>query len=198
MGRVFVLALMVSFNFSLGQNLIPNGDFEETISKVGDNREFIDSFYAKQWYVPTNCTPDIFRSSLYCDSLSIMSFEPSMRFCLKPISGNYCIGLGLLNTFGSMEYVSARLNKTLIKGKTYKLTFWSKYIGGLDNYISDGFGCKFSVDSLLFNSTEMDIKGQASYYQYLYKSEPIVGVGYFQGTAWTKHEVNYIRIITFY
>lgn len=198
MGRFINLALII-FNCNLigkAQNLLLNGGFESTISKVGDQQLRVDSFYARDWFLPTDCTVDIYRNKSICTNEYIRSYEPILNFCINTYSGNYNIGLTLIDAYGSMEHISGILSKSLIKDKLYKVNFYLKYKANKYSWASKGFGYKFSTDSVVFKSNilELEFKGSglAPYYYNLFSAYKVYSdfeLDYlFYDTTWTKIE----------
>lgn len=138
---------------AFAQNLLLNGDFEEVVPNKGNYQTYLDTFYAKHWYQPTDCSVDIYRDHKVCNSSNVMSITSALQFCLRCASGNYCIGLYGIDYFGYMEHLTGKLSKPLEAGKKYKISFAMKFF--IQNNVviaSKGFGYKFNKDSILFHT----------------------------------------------
>lgn len=202
MGRLVFLALII-FRITVvcnSQNLLLNGNFENTISKVGDYHIRVDSFYALEWFLPTECTVDIFRDKNVCNDNLIVNYEPGLDFCVNTFSGNYCIGLCLINHYGYMEHIAGKLLKPLIKNSFYKISFYIKFKANKTSWASSGFGYKFSSDSIVFKGNILEHQGStksglAPFYYHLFKSEKIFSdfeIDYpLYDTTWIKVESLY-------
>ncbi|HMO40274.1 MAG TPA: hypothetical protein PKC76_13850 [Saprospiraceae bacterium] len=195
MGRVFILEIILSLFFIynlFSQNLIKNGNFEDVISSVGDYRMRQDSFYAKNWFTPTDCSVDIYRNREVCNDNYIRAHEPGLDFCVEVASGNYCLGLYLINYFGYMEHITGKLKEPLEAGEQYLVSYSIRYLGGNDARASIGMGFKFSKDSILFKSNIMDIAGLSPFYSDLYGVNKVYAdysLAYrFIDTNWTRIE----------
>jgi hypothetical protein len=194
MGRIFILVIILLLQIAKlqTQNLLLNGDFEDVILNVGNYHLKMDSFYARNWSIPTDCTPDIYRDYNVCDNLHIKSYEPQLNFCLHVISGNYCAGLCLIEFHGYVEHLTGKLKEPLKKDSLYKIRFWLKYIGGNDPRASMGFGFKFSNTQIVFQSAIKGDYGLVSNYLDLFQNCKIypdyVMNNIFTDTTWTKFE----------
>ncbi len=194
MGRFFILALIYfTWLKSYSQNLVWNGSFENTISKIGDYHKKVDSFYALHWYAPTGCTVDIFRDKKYCTNEFLKSFEPILDFCIKVLNGRYAIGLGLINYQGSMEHITGELKEPMMKDSIYSISAYIKRASG--KVSTPGFGFKFSSDSILFQNSVRDLNEISPFYTMLYKSRKIYSDFEldepFYDTSWTRIEFPY-------
>lgn len=160
MGRVFILALISSFfdsNSGFAQNLLLNGSFEEVHDYSGNPKMYLDTFYAKHWFAPTDGSVDIYRDIEACDETHIKNIEPGMGFCVKVDNGSYCIGLYTITHYGYMEHITGQLKEPLINNGVYRVSFSIKFYGD-EPYFSKGFGYKFSKDSIVFKSKKNSIK----------------------------------------
>ncbi|MCZ2100032.1 MAG: hypothetical protein LC107_00670 [Chitinophagales bacterium] len=195
MGRVFILVITCLNVVQVhAQNLLLNGDFENVISKVGNFHISMDSFYAREWIIPTDCTPDIYRDTSACDDQHIKNYDPIWN-CIDVQSGKYCAGLGLVSFYGSVEHITGRLSKKLEINKYYKITFYLRFLGGDTTYVSKGFGYKFSQDSIPFKSSKKEINKLAPYYHTLFKENKVYAdyqiENEFTSTNWFKVESIY-------
>ena len=112
------LFFFIYINTGFGQNLVPNGSFEDTVS-CPSNLSQISK--AKEWYSIRE-TPDYFNSC----SNSYMSSVPSNLFGnAQPSSGNAYAGIGCF-WYGSLNYpecIGTQLIDTLKIGFKYYISF---------------------------------------------------------------------------
>lgn len=174
MGRIFILEviciLLVSSTFC--QNLVFNPSFEEVQKNLNVKMGSLDSFYAKNWFVPTDGTPDIYRDLNSCNDNFIKSHEVGLDTCIKVYSGNYCIALILINEYGYIEHITGKLKEPLKKNHLYKAGFYVKSYRG--KYHGNGLGIKLSQDTVVFNSNEMHDYKLSPFYYKLYKSKKVI------------------------
>ena len=100
---IFLLFFAFFTKNVFAQNLLLNGDFEEVVPNKGDYQVYLDTFYAKHWYQPTDCSVDIYRDHKVCNSSNVMSITSALQFCLRCASGNYCIGLYGISNFADIK-----------------------------------------------------------------------------------------------
>lgn len=137
-----------------GQNLIFNPSFEEYVSPSHD------IFYAKDWFIPNDCTVDYFteRCPEEPQNYSFVHVCSSTRNKKtgynKPYSGEAYIGLFLLGWYGGMEHYTGRLKEPLIEGNLYKISFYIKYGGDVFWLISERIEVLFTKDKPSFGSRD--------------------------------------------
>lgn len=167
MERIFILA-MICFLFSshcIAQNLLINGDFEETVPNNGNIRIYDKVFYAQNWFQPTDGSVDIYRDHGICSESNVMNMEGSLRFCVDAFSGNYCIGIRPISYAGYMEHITGKLIEPLVAGKKYKVSFYIKYYKNTYLAASKGFGFKFSGSAYLFGLPDETDEKPLPFYQ---------------------------------
>jgi len=179
------------------QNLLFNGGFEDVKTYDWDTRRNRDTFYAKHWYEATNATVDIIRDSGACNDAHTKSVEPSIDFCTKAKSGNYCIGMGPLTLMGYMEHISGRLKDSLKEGQKYLVSFYLKKQPTKTPLIPKGIGLKFHQDSVLFSGQKKDIDNHKvwAHYDNLFEREKIFSDfeidEYVLDTNWVEYQFIY-------
>jgi gliding motility-associated-like protein len=110
-----ILLIGLDLNLSAQVNLVPNPSFEFFTTCPNS---FDQISYAYPWYMPTLGTSDYFNS---CDS-GIMGV-PTNSFGYQPArTGVGYAGAGVVGSY--REYISCRLNDTLIKDKNYCVEFY--------------------------------------------------------------------------
>ncbi len=194
-----MVSLIVLFLFTglQSQNLLFNGGFEDVKTYDWEARRNRDTFYAKHWYETTNATVDIIRNSDACNDAYTKSIEPSIDFCTKTKSGNYCIGIGPLNLMGYMEHISGRLKDSLSEGERYLVTIYIKKQSTRTPLIPKGIGIKFHKDSVLFSGQKKDIDNNKvwAHYDNLFEREKIFSDfeinEYVLDTNWVEYEFIY-------
>jgi hypothetical protein len=182
------------------QNLLINGDFEETVPINGNLKKFaVDTFYCKYWYDPTESSVDIIRDKKACDSKHVYAQSAPLRFCTNVKSGNYCLGFAPITFLGYMEHLTGQLKKPLENGKMYKVSFFLKFSDTKIPYIPNGIGYKLSKDSMLFATCKEKgafEKRCSPFYNDIFQYEKIYAdyeiADYVIDTSWTKYESTYI------
>lgn len=101
-------------NFSFGQNLVPNGDFERLIACP----KSLSELNVYNWNnTVAESTSDLFSNCTHSESLA----NPSILH-LKPYEGSTYLGLKpAINGSGYREYISCKLKSNLKNGKTYRV-----------------------------------------------------------------------------
>ncbi len=197
-----MLLLCCKQNHSYGQNLILNSDFEEIVPNNGDYSIYKDTFYVKNWFMPTDGLVDILRDYKACSE----DFVSQMPFCVKVKSGNYCLGLLPIGVLGYMEHITGKFAKPLQQDKFYKVSFYLRFHGSETPYVPKGIGFKLSDDSIVFTRNKIFDKRQAPFYHYLFETDKVYAdfsIDQFViDTTWTKYEHIYQakggeRFITF-
>jgi hypothetical protein len=208
MGRFFLLVVLCTpclVQVCTAQNLVLNPSFETTIFKTNmKNTAKKDTFYALNWFTPTDGSVDIYRDIKVCDDKHIFNKEPLGRFCLPVHSGNYCAGLILMESEnGAVEHITATLAQPLVAGQAYKVSYYLRFGA---THASAGFAYKFSTDSIVFKSKDYHIHGLTPMYNSLFETNPITAdfelLYPFTDTTWRKVESLYIakggeKFITF-
>lgn len=154
MKKIFCLFLVISILPIYGQNLILNSSFEEYEYPAQD------IFYAKDWFVPNNCTVDYYTEE-YPKNPTFVSFTHMSSSTRnkkigynKPYSGNAYIGLVLLGWQGGMEHYTGILKRSLLKDSLYKITFYIKYGGDVFWLYSKNIEILFSMNKPSFGSRD--------------------------------------------
>ena len=133
---------------ALGQNLVPNPNFEiydtcpSGISIFGD----MQIEHALGWYAPSTGTSDYYNS---CNTTNVN--VPNAVFGFQSAKdGNGFLGMMLLLENGELsyfEYVQAKLTKPLIQGYNYKFSFNVNLANGSD-YALEKIGAWFTNNAV--------------------------------------------------
>ena len=101
-------------NFSFGQNLVPNGDFERLIGCP----KSLSELNVYNWNnTVAESTADLFSNCTHSESIA----SPSILH-LKPYEGSTYLGLKpAINGSGYREYISCKLKSKLKNGKSYRV-----------------------------------------------------------------------------
>ncbi|MDD3130823.1 MAG: hypothetical protein PHN94_03275 [Bacteroidales bacterium] len=198
MERFFILALIISvFHLNCNsQNILRNGDFEDVVQNDGDLRIYLDTFYAKHWFQPTDCSVDIYRDHSICNTSHVMNMLASLDFCINTKSGNYSIGFCPIRYDGYMEHLSGVMTEPLKSGITYEVSFSVKYYYEVTIAASKGIGFKMSETPNIFSfSSNQDGKLQP-FYDMLFETQPIFADfqldEYIIDTTWRTIKTEYI------
>ncbi len=116
--NIFILFILLQFNYTYTQNLVPNGSFEDTVG-CPDNGAQV--YKCKNWYDPNGYTSDYFNE---CASNFYVTIPQNVFGFQYPYYGKaYC---GLTTYYGSFlnyrEYIATTLNKVLNKSKKYTVS----------------------------------------------------------------------------
>lgn len=127
MFRLIVFLLFMP-SFLQAQNLVPNGDFEDTISCPA----FVSDFDVLQHWFSAGESPDCFN---VCAPISGYANAPNTGLGYQiPLTGVGYGGFGTISTNSALtsyrEYIGIRLTQDLTPGLMYHLSF----------YVSAGFG----------------------------------------------------------
>lgn len=197
-----ILLVCESPTYFYGQNLILSPDFEEIVPNHGDYSIYRDTFYVKNWFMPTDGLVDIIRDYKVCKE----NFVSQMSFCVQAKSGNYCLGLLPFDVLGYMEHITGKLVQPLQKDKYYKVSFHLRFHGSKTPYVPKGIGFKLSNDSIVFKSNNIFDKKQTPSYHYLFETTKVYSDysinEFVVDTTWKKYEHIYQakggeRFITF-
>ena len=158
------------------QNLVMNSDFEDVIIHNGDLSIYLDSFYARSWFQPTDCSVDIYMNRKLTKKENI-NLDADLPFHTNVFSGSYCIGFFFLDFMGQMEHITGTLTEELVAGQKYTVSYYMRIHPTRTPFVPKGMGHKFSKDSIIFKGvTELDDKGKgkaAPYYDYLFKNHKV-------------------------
>lgn len=183
--RVFYLFFLVFFwpVVTVGQtNLVPNGDFEDTVScptnVSGTNGDQI--YNLKNWF-PSSNSPDYYNSCALTSSLVSVPINGLGE--QTPHSGSGYIGE---ITYGSpgdnyREIVGVELNSLLITGAQYYLSFW----------ISSTYGNYFPFFSA---TNKMGFKLSTIYYESQQNPISIVNDAFAHSDSIISDTINWVRI----
>lgn len=135
---IAILFLMIVNQVYAQQNLIVNGDFEESSScpmSIGD-------FTCENWFSPTLTSPDYYST---CGS-SICGVPSNGYGFQNAQSGNSYVGLNVNADDGYREYIAIKLSEHLVPMKHYLLKF---YVSSSDvtKYGSNNLGAYFVEDT---------------------------------------------------
>jgi hypothetical protein len=198
MERIFILAIILclpGWNSGLfSQNLLLNGDFEEINRPNGHYKYYLDTFYAKSWFEPTDGSVDIYRDFRACDDRHVHNIEPGMDFCVRAASGDYCLGFYTITHYGYMEHITGVLKEPLVAGKVYKVSFALRFYGDKP-FFSKGLGYKFSEDSVVFKSKVIFEKKLSPFYPDLFQKHKIFSDfefnEYLTDSIWNRYSTYY-------
>jgi OOP family OmpA-OmpF porin len=136
--KLLAILLLLTYNISYGQNLVPNGDFEQYWSCPA-NQGQIDS--AKFWITPsTSGTPDYFSQ---CANGSLAGVPNNFGF-QQAHSGDSYAGITLKQFTNFREYIEVPLNTALIANSCYHfemhlnlLNYCNSATNSIGVYLSD-------------------------------------------------------------
>jgi hypothetical protein len=199
MERIFILVivLLTSTMSVFTQNLLLNGDFDETVPHEGDLQLYRKVFYARNWFAPTGGTVDIYRDHAICNNNSIFSIEPKLRFCVQTVSGDYAVGLCPISYNGYMEHITGTLTEPLVAGETYEVSFYLRLNVFDSRYIaaSKGVGFKFTTTPYVFGHFDSLGVKPSPYYDNLFKDNKVFADfeidEYITDTVWQKYSTVY-------
>ena len=153
MNFVRTIILFVCCHSVYGQNLVPNGDFEDYNFCPEFQANLFDELYGgsgrsvKNWFDPTHNTSDYFNA---CSLNPMLTGVPGNALGNTPAkSGNGYCGFGVVNNlvFPWFEYIEVRLSEKLMADSTYCCSYW--LISGKNTcFASNNVGMVISVDSL--------------------------------------------------
>lgn len=137
----FILTLLPLLG--IGQeNLIPNGSFE--LSDTCDGAKSCSLIEpAVPWFVPTNCTSDLFHSC--SDGICTVPYGEIFPFDGEGMAGQFVRGEAGDET---REYIAVHLLSPLEQDSLHELTIRLRYGGGNGTAIGS-FGAYFSQDSTI-------------------------------------------------
>jgi OOP family OmpA-OmpF porin len=142
-----LLLLQLSLYFN-AQNLVPNGDFENSNSGCPTPELYINQTVVESWYVPTNSSPDLFKINCPTNLGGVKDVQPH--------SGIYHVGCilyqfntGILDTAGifTREYLAVKLTEELVQGEQYCIEMYIM-LAMKSKKLIDKFGVGFSSDSI--------------------------------------------------
>lgn len=136
--RVLYLFFLIVYcpSLAMGQiNLVPNPSFEDTTNCVG----FPIQNLGFPWFAPTIATPDFFYGLNPTCGNSALNNPSGFQL---PHTGNAYIGIYLHN-WSARDYISVKLNDTLISGHNYKVDFYTSR-ANLFTYSTDKLGAYLS------------------------------------------------------
>lgn len=143
-------------------NLVPNPSFEET---TGCPHYFTDVSKLKNWYNPTNASPDYLNS---CET-GYGGVPENIFGYQYAHSGNAYIHLGTYNPPDTInlifyrDYMQIKLKDSLIKFKKYYVEYYVS-LGDSEKYATNGIGCYFSKDPISSNDMNpLNYKPQIEY-----------------------------------
>jgi hypothetical protein len=136
--------------FAQGQNLVPNGSFEDFTSCPSDLDQ-IDNLYG--WYKILN-TPDNFNE---CATVWYASVPNNLAGAQEPFEGNGYAGCATFDfTFNYREIFGTELIDTLNPLKTYQVSMRvSRANGYIFTAASNKLGIKFTTKALTLGNTQV-------------------------------------------
>jgi hypothetical protein len=199
MERFFILVtiLLASNMSAFTQNLILNGDLDETVPHKGDLSLYRKVFYARNWFAPTGGTVDIYRDHAICNNNSVFNIEPNLRFCVQTVSGGYAIGFYPILYNGYMEHITGMLSEPLVAGKSYEVSFYLKFYIFDNRYVaaSKGIGFKFTTTPYVFGYFDSLGVKPRPYYDILFMDNKVFADfeidEYITDTVWQKYSTVY-------
>ncbi len=149
----YLIVLLLTCKICEGQNLIPNGDFEQ-YSGCPDNVAQLDS--ASFWFNPTYATPDYFNS---CSNPSIVGVPNNTGVGYQNAYGGSAysgIHLWHMNVPNYREYIEVPLLSTLTFNVCYELKMYIS-LSEFSSYNSSALGVYFSKTSFTNFSTSYNL-----------------------------------------
>lgn len=146
--KILVYLLLQVFCAALfGQNLVPNGSFEEIDSMV--DREM--GIKVLHWYSPNIGTPDFLHPANNLFKGSINGAPSSYMGTYFAQHGTAYAGLVLImpKTSLPMEHIQIRLTESLVKDQIYDVAFWVRPAYDFSDYFTSSIGALFSKDTIL-------------------------------------------------
>ena len=147
---LIIFLLLGTFSFKvLSQNLVPNGNFEN-IKSIKCSFSTPDqnlNDYVYNWSTPTIGSTDIW----FYDSTSNKNCSQNLFINgIRPRSGRICLGFYSYSqiTPNYREYAQVKLNKSLVKGKSYTAKFYVLLNKKLSSVSSNKLGMYFSVEAV--------------------------------------------------
>lgn len=144
MKKIILSAIIMSAVFAgNGQNLVPNGDFEQFTSCPTSIGQFT---VATTWINPSTATPDYFNQ---CSGSTLVDVPDNLFGYQAAHSGNGYAGgysFEMLNGSGYdfREYLEVPLTSPLVAGNCYHFEMYVSLAEGLSNYTTSDFGAYFS------------------------------------------------------
>jgi hypothetical protein len=199
MERIFILVIvLLASNMSVfTQNLLLNGDFDETVSHAGDLLLHRKVFYASKWFIPTEGTTDIHTDYTICNNNSVFNMEPLLGLCVKTLSGGYAIGFHPILYSGYMEHITGTLVEPLIAGEIYEVSFHLKLYIFDSRYVaaSKGIGFKFTTTPYVFGHFDSLGVKPWPFYDDLFRDRKVFADfeidKYVTDTVWQKYSAVY-------
>ena len=151
----FVLLMLFSF-FGVGQNLVPNGGFENINPNFNEKPNIINGYkIITDWMPASTGHPDVFhpRHTLLKHGKEGNNYTSIMGHQM-PHTGVGYAGLGAFSTFGFKEYFQVKLRGPLTKGEEY---YFEMYVAACDhdaNHATSNFGAAFSPKPLTKENIE--------------------------------------------
>lgn len=158
MHHLYPILLFLLPLVSVGQNLVPNGSFEQLDSCPSGNGCIGLLEYATGWFEPTNCTSDLFNICAGSGHCGLPTYEGAL-----PFEGDGMAHIGLFSVSwqpneGLREYASIKLLSPLMSDSLYqihvKLHLFDSYTIAVGS-----FGAYFSNDSATNYSINHDLIG---------------------------------------
>ena len=117
---VSIVLILITGKSAIGQNLVPNSDFETFINCPTDVANMTE---VAQWSSATSATPDYYN---VCATNPMMDIPTNFNGNETPHSGNAYAGIVTRDIFSDwMEYITIQLSSPLVAGTTYTVSFWA-------------------------------------------------------------------------
>ena len=148
--KFIVTTLLVSVSyFIIGQNLVPNPGFEDTL---GCPYTYAHLGYTSEWFNPTASSPDYFHE---CAGVSNAGIPQNFVGYQQANSGKAYAGIVTFNVstpsfYQRREYISIQLLESLVHGKDYIVEF---YVSRADDILyASKIGARFSNTAINENT----------------------------------------------
>ena len=140
----------------LSQNLVPNGDFEESSKQLPRNKTSIISYiYVDHWIPTSKGTPDYYHPRI-ADWKKFNNVKYPCVFC-DNYDAKHGIGYVGIGTFGETqerEFIKVKLNESLLVGETYHFEMWVRASHNGSKYFTSGLGAHFSDTIIRYENKE--------------------------------------------
>lgn len=139
-----VLMLFIMAVNGMGQNLVPNPSFEDTVSCPVSLSEINATTY---WFNPNIHSPDYFNSCSDTSEFYSVNVPNNYFGYQNARTGIAYAGIGIAGYNGTREYIGIKLLDSLVTGSKYCVEFYVSLSDSV-NYATDDIGIYLSNDSI--------------------------------------------------
>ena len=146
MRYILILFIFFNVNYCFGQNLVPNPSFENYDTCPNN---FAQLNFLKNWYSPTDGTPDFLNSCFNSSSWYGMDVPQNIFGFQNAHSGNSYVQIIPYSSIylNSREYISCHLKEPLSIGTKYYLSFYVS-LADSSNFAISNLGILLHKDSI--------------------------------------------------